>query len=123
MVAGDLPLSRVLLMNDCRFPWLVLVPRRPKLKELFHLTPDDYHILMDELRMTSKHLAELTSAHKMNVATLGNMVPQLHFHVIARFEDDMAWPEPVWNTGPPEPYEPEESAEWLDDIRQSLNLA
>lgn len=111
-IIGDLPLCRVLLMNNRHFPWLILVPRRNELQELFDLSHEDYHTLMDEIRTASQRLHAITGAHKMNVATLGNQVPQLHVHIIARFKDDKAWPEPVWNCGiPPLPYSPQELAE------------
>lgn len=93
---GDYPLCRVLLMDNRHFPWLILVPRRCSLTELTDLPPDDYQLVMQEIRMASRHLQEDTKADKMNIATLGNMVPQLHIHVIARFKEDAAWPSPVW---------------------------
>lgn len=95
---GDLPICRVLLMNNSHFPWLILVPRREGLRELFDLGDVDYHVAMEEVRFVSQQFRELTGAFKMNVAALGNMVPQLHIHVIARFENDAAWPAPVWNS-------------------------
>ncbi|WP_339630452.1 HIT domain-containing protein [uncultured Sneathiella sp.] len=80
----SLPLSRVLLMNDARYPWIILVPERPDLVEMHDLNDDDYALLSGEIREASKRMATLFGAHKMNVAALGNMVPQLHVHVIAR---------------------------------------
>ena len=93
----DLPLCHVLLMNNQHFPWLILVPRREELKELHNLQGSDYEQVMQEIKQCSKRLAVHTKAHKMNVAALGNMIPQLHIHIIARFTHDTAWPKPVWS--------------------------
>jgi diadenosine tetraphosphate (Ap4A) HIT family hydrolase len=96
---GDLALSRVLLMRDARFPWLILVPRRPKLVEVVDLDDADAAALFAEIRQACMVLKKLFSPHKLNVAALGNQVPQLHVHVIARFTSDDAWPKPVWGAG------------------------
>ncbi|MDX1975500.1 MAG: HIT domain-containing protein [Rickettsiales bacterium] len=95
---GDLPHCRVLLMNNANFPWLILVPRRDGLRELFDLGTD-YDAVMQEVKQVSEQFAAYTKADKINVAALGNMVPQLHIHIIARFKGDAAWPNPVWNSG------------------------
>lgn len=118
---GDLPVCRVLLMNNRHFPWLVLVPRREGLRELFDLKPDDYHSVMAEVRDTTKQFAALTAAHKMNVAALGNLVPQLHIHIIARRLDDAAWPQPVWSTTA-EPYPADNVPPLVESIKQRLNI-
>ncbi len=104
--ALDLPLSRVLVMDDARYPWLVLVPRRPHLTEMFELAPTDRVILTEELNVAASQLKVLTKCHKINVANLGNVVPQLHIHVIARDPGDAAWPGPVWGKGEAVAYEP-----------------
>jgi diadenosine tetraphosphate (Ap4A) HIT family hydrolase len=104
--ALDLPLSRVMVMDDSRYPWLVLVPRRPHLSEMFELEPTDRVILTEELTVAASQLKTLTTCHKINVANLGNNVPQLHVHVIARNPGDFAWPGPVWGKGDAVPYEP-----------------
>lgn len=122
IAVGDLPACRVLLMNDRRFPWLVLVPRKDNLRELFDIGVHDYADVMAEIRNAAKHFASLHNAYKMNVATLGNKVEQLHFHIIARFENDAAWPGPVWGVGTAEPYGEKELPEILDDIRHALNI-
>ncbi len=100
----DLALCQVRLMNDARFPWLVLVPRRADCRELIDLGDDDRRRLTEEIDHCTRVLLEHTVADKMNVASLGNQVAQLHVHVIARFESDSAWPGPVWGTGAPSPY-------------------
>lgn len=101
----DLPLSRVLLMNDSRYPWLMLVPRRPDTREIHGLDAADRFQLMEEIAGCAAALERETNAFKMNVGALGNMVPQLHVHVIARFENDPAWAGPVWGVGTAVPYE------------------
>lgn len=95
----DLKLCRVLLMNNSNFPWLILVPMRENMREIFDLNADDYVMAMEEIRMVAAKFSEFTKADKMNVAALGNMVTQLHIHIIARFKNDEAWPNPVWNCG------------------------
>lgn len=92
----DLTLSRLLLMNNRNFPWLILVPRKSKIRELTDLEPKDRLILMEEICLVSEKMQALFKPDKINVASLGNLVPQLHVHVVARYQDDAAWPGPVW---------------------------
>ena len=96
---GDLSLCAVLLMNDARFPWLILVPRRAGVSELTDLSEADAEALMQEIRVATRVLAELARPDKVNVGALGNMVAQLHVHVVGRFRSDPAWPGPVWGHG------------------------
>jgi diadenosine tetraphosphate (Ap4A) HIT family hydrolase len=103
-----LPLSVVRLMNDRTWPWLVLVPVREDVTELFELDTDDRRLFVEEMALASTVLRDLFQPHKINVAALGNQVPQLHCHVIARFHHDPAWPRPIWGVQPPIPYEPHE---------------
>jgi diadenosine tetraphosphate (Ap4A) HIT family hydrolase len=103
---GDLPLCRLLLMDDASYPWTVLVPRREGLADLIDLSAPDRGRLMDEIALVSEALKAITRPTKLNVAALGNMVRQLHVHVIARFDSDPAWPGPVWGKLPPRPYDP-----------------
>ena len=95
---GDWPLCRLLLMNDARFPWVILVPR-PDLREIHDLPPAERATLIEEIARTSAVMQRAFKADKMNVAALGNQVPQLHIHIIARFATDPAWPNPVWGQG------------------------
>lgn len=95
----DLPLCTVRLMRDGRFEWLLLVPRRPELVEIVDLDEGDQLRLMQEIAVASRVLKTETGCDKLNVGALGNMVPQLHVHVIARRKDDPAWPGPVWGVG------------------------
>jgi diadenosine tetraphosphate (Ap4A) HIT family hydrolase len=109
----DLPLCRALLMNNSLFPWLVLVPRIENAREIIDLPESERYRLMAEISKASFTLKELFNPHKINVASLGNMVPQLHVHIIARFTDDPAWPEPVWGKGQDSYHHPKELIEKL----------
>ena len=111
--AGRWPLCRILLMNDRAYPWLILVPERAGLKDLHDLDPADREGIMGEIAKASRALRQLHNPDKINVAALGNVVPQLHIHIIARFTTDPAWPRPVWGVRPPEPYEPAAARETL----------
>ena len=111
---GDLALSSVLLMNDSRFPWLILVPRRASLSELTDLPEEDAATLMAEIRLTVGVVDALSKPDKVNVGALGNVVAQLHVHVVGRFRSDPAWPGPVWGHGTRLPYPPHAAASLVD---------
>lgn len=96
---ADWGLSRVLLMNDARYPWLILVPRVAGAVEIFDLFHTDRTTLMEEVARASELLKTVSGAQKINVGALGNLVPQLHIHVVARSTRDAAWPGPVWGQG------------------------
>lgn len=96
---GDLELCTVLLMRDHRFPWVILVPRIDGLRDFHDLPRDSAVVLFDEIDRLSRILIDEFNAEKINVAALGNQVPQLHVHVIGRYASDAAWPGPVWNAG------------------------
>lgn len=102
----ELALSAVRLMRDATYPWLLLVPRRPGLVELIDLRREDRTLLMDEIAAASEALRSAVACDKLNVATLGNMVRQLHIHVIARRRDDPAWPKAATVANPPKSYAP-----------------
>ena len=102
---GDARLSSVRLMNDRRYPWLILVPRRDGLREIHELEAADRALLIEEIAAAGRALQAATGAAKINVGALGNLVPQLHIHVVARSPGDPAWPGPVWGQGRPEPYD------------------
>ncbi|MBU6474588.1 MAG: HIT domain-containing protein [Alphaproteobacteria bacterium] len=101
---ADWDLCRVCLKNDKTWPWLYLVPKRDKIREIFELAPDDQMQLMREISRAAQALQSLHKADKINIAAYGNMVPQLHVHVFARFKDDPAWPKPVWTAQGEIPY-------------------
>ena len=104
---GRLPLSQVLLMNDSRYPWVILVPARNDVFEIYHLSEADRIQLAKESSWVLEKMADQYAAKSMNVAALGNVVAQLHVHHIARFKDDQAWPGPVWGHSPAVPYSPD----------------
>jgi diadenosine tetraphosphate (Ap4A) HIT family hydrolase len=105
---GDFPLCRLLLMNDAHYPWFILVPRREDVSELFQLDADDQQVLWQETTQLAEVLKDTFAADKMNVATLGNVVSQLHMHVVVRRREDAAWPAPVWGKQPAQPYSDEQ---------------
>ena len=117
---AELKLCRLLLMNDQRFPWLILVPRRAGARELIDLLPGDQQQLWQEIAAVSRLLQSEFKPDKLNIAMLGNRVPQLHVHIIARFEKDAAWPKPVWGVGQTEAYKPEAAADLTSRLREQL---
>ncbi|PLX84217.1 MAG: HIT family protein [Desulfuromonas sp.] len=104
---GRFDLSLLLLMNDASYPWCILVPRRKEIREIYQLAPDDQRQLLWESSHLSERLATAFGADKMNVAALGNVVPQLHLHHVVRYRSDPAWPAPVWGRAPAVFYTPE----------------
>ena len=119
---GDLALSRVLLANDANYPWLILVPRKPALSELIDLEENAQVQLMGEIAAAARVLQRITECEKLNVAALGNQVPQLHVHIIGRRHSDAAWPKPVWGTVPPTAYDPNVRAGFVAALRRGLNI-
>lgn len=116
LVLGDFPLCRLLLSKDANYPWFILVPRRAEVSELFQLSEADQRLLWQETTYLAQALKAAFVADKMNVATLGNVVSQLHMHVIVRHRDDAAWPAPVWGKVPAREY----GAGEVDAIRQRV---
>jgi diadenosine tetraphosphate (Ap4A) HIT family hydrolase len=110
----------LLLMKDARYPWLILVPEQEGLRELHDLSDDQFSSVTQIIKQTSLRLQTLTEALKINVAALGNMVPQLHIHIIARREDDASWPGPVWGVGTAEPYTEDELTVLVATLKESL---
>lgn len=115
-----LGLCELRVMNDSRWPWLLLIPQRRDAIEFHELTPLDQTMLTFEISLVSDGLKKATGCHKINVAWLGNVVPQLHVHVIARNEDDPAWPGPVWGHAGTEPYRREDLHSFVSAIRSAL---
>lgn len=116
IVLGDFPVCRLLLMNDTNYPWFILVPRRAGATEIYHLSDQDQCAVIKESSYLSSNLADTFAARKMNVASLGNMVPQLHIHHIVRYENDPAWPGPIWGKLPAVPF----TQEQIRDVRHKL---
>jgi diadenosine tetraphosphate (Ap4A) HIT family hydrolase len=117
---GDLPLSRVLLMNDANYPWLILVPRRPDTIEIIDLAEEQQAHLMSEIALLAGVLKDVTACDKLNIAAIGNVVPQLHIHVVARRRGDVAWPRPVWGAATARAYEPADRDRFTEAIRREI---
>jgi diadenosine tetraphosphate (Ap4A) HIT family hydrolase len=113
-------LSDLRLMDDANYPWLVLVPRVVDVRELVDLDAAQQAQLLEEICRASRLLQTLFHPHKLNIALLGNAVPQLHVHVIARREDDPAWPRPVWGMAAARAYSPEALVERIRDLQRAL---
>lgn len=116
----SLPLSEVLLINDCRYAWCVLVPRVPGLRDFHDLPEEHKHSMHEEIDRVSLALKDLAQAHKINVAALGNIVEQLHIHIVARHRDDDAWPGPVWGVGAAEPYSEHNAHKMIASLRDRI---
>jgi diadenosine tetraphosphate (Ap4A) HIT family hydrolase len=101
---GTLMVSRILLMKDANYPWLILVPQRENISEIYQLDVDDQEQLIWESSFVAERLMVTYHGDKMNIAALGNVVPQLHIHHVMRKQDDAAWPNPVWGAVPPKAY-------------------
>lgn len=120
LLIGDFPLCRLLLMNDASYPWFILVPRREEVSEIFQLDGTDQRQLWQETSLLAETLKDTFAADKINVATLGNVVSQLHMHVIVRRRDDAAWPAPVWGRQPASPYDDAQIRRIIDKLRLVL---
>jgi len=119
-VIGELPLCRLLLMDDVRYPWLILVPRIAGARELIDLDESDQRSLLAELAGVGRALEALLKPDKLNIAALGNVVPQLHVHLVARYSDDAAWPRPVWGIGESVRYEAGAREARIAQLRSTL---
>jgi diadenosine tetraphosphate (Ap4A) HIT family hydrolase len=119
---GDLPLSRVLVSRDASYPWLILVPRRPAAVELIDLTDADQAQVMREIAQVGRVLKAVTACDKLNIAAIGNVVAQLHIHVVARRRGDAAWPKPFWGAGPAHAYAPDALDQFIAMLRRDLEL-
>ena len=119
---GDFPLCRLLLSNDSNYPWFILVPRREGISELFQLDEHDQQLMWAETTALARTLKDAFGADKMNVSTLGNVVSQLHMHVIVRYQADVAWPGPVWGKHPAKPYTQAEVGAIQDKLKSVLGV-
>ena len=114
IVIGKLELCHILLMNDANYPWFILVPDREWISEIFEMNETDQQLLLAESSRLGQFLVERFKADKLNVAALGNVVPQLHVHHIVRYKNDISWPKPVWGQAPAQPYVQEK----IDEIKE-----
>ncbi|TRW49327.1 HIT domain-containing protein [Aliidiomarina halalkaliphila] len=118
---GNLPLCRVLMMNDRQYPWFILVPRRAGVREIYELSSEDQRIFWHESAWFSEQIMEIFNGEKLNVAALGNVVPQLHVHHIVRNQYDACWPSPVWGAVPPRPFSVEDAAARIENMETLLS--
>jgi len=119
---GRFELCRLLMMNDSQYPWFILVPERTDLREIYQLSKADRQLLTEESSYLAENLALIFKADKMNIAAIGNMVPQLHIHHIVRYQTDKAWPAPIWGKFDAVPYTEQQIAEILAQTKEQLRL-
>lgn len=119
---GDLALCRLLVIKDANYPWLLLVPRRADASEIIDLDEVEQAQLMTEISRVARALKDVTKCEKLNIAALGNMVPQLHIHVIARRSNDAAWPRPVWGVMQPLAHDAQEVQTFISALRRKIWL-
>ena len=118
---GSFTLSRLLLMNDSQYPWFILVPQHEGISEIYQLPVEEQQQLQTESCLLAQTLATVYQADKMNVAAIGNLVPQLHLHHIVRYQSDKAWPAPIWGKFEPVPYTDLQLAEHKHRIQTALS--
>jgi len=119
---GDLPLCRVLVIKDANYPWLLLVPRRPDIVEIIDLDEVEQGQLMTEITRVARAVKDITKCDKLNIAALGNLVPQLHIHIVARRSSDTAWPRPVWGAVPALAHDAAEVQAFMSELRRKIWL-
>jgi len=119
LVLGRFPLCHLLLMNDANYPWFILVPDRPDISEIYQLSADDQQQLLKESSLLAESLMTIYTADKMNIAALGNIVPQCHIHHVVRYITDIAWPAPIWGKHPAKPYSATEIEEVLEKLKNA----
>jgi len=119
---GDLPLARVLVVNDANWPWLLLVPRRTGVIDIIDLDEVEQAQLMTEIARVARAVKTATDCDKLNIAAIGNVVPQLHVHVIARRKDDAAWPRPIWGAAPALAYDRDALDRFISAVRRKIWL-
>ncbi len=117
---ADLKMSRLLLMNDSNYPWLILVPKKPNLVEITDLIFDEQIVVLQEVNLIAEILKKSFNADKLNIANLGNVVKQLHIHIIARFKNDTTFPKPVWGNASAIPYQEKAVQDLIIKIRELL---
>ncbi len=121
LILGRFPLSHLLLLNDANYPWFILVPNRDDISEIYQLSEVDQQQLIHESSLLCRMLTEQFEADKMNIAALGNMVPQLHIHHVVRYRDDVAWPAPVWGAEPAKSYSDADLQQVIKKLRVALD--
>lgn len=119
-IVGEFELCLLLLHRDANYPWFILVPKRPEVMEIYHLSESERIQLMAESCQLAEALVDVFSPDKINIATLGNMVPQLHMHHVARYTNDGAWPNPIWGVLPAKEYDSSELVHRMDLVTNVL---
>jgi len=119
---GQFELCRLLMMNDSQYPWFILVPERPELQEIYQLNKAERALLTEESSYLAESLAKLYKADKMNIAAIGNLVPQLHIHHVVRYQIDKAWPAPVWGKFAAVPYNEQQIIDNIDRLKDCLKM-
>ena len=120
VVLGRFELCQLLMMNDSQYPWFILVPQKAGITELYQLAQSERQLLIEESSYLSENLADLFQADKMNVAAIGNLVPQLHIHHVVRYQTDKAWPAPVWGKFNAIPYTEQQIIETISLVKERL---
>jgi diadenosine tetraphosphate (Ap4A) HIT family hydrolase len=123
ILVSSMPMCELLVMNDARYPWAILVPRIAGARELHDLKPADGAVVWAEVMKIAQALSTWPRVGKINIGALGNMVPQLHIHIVGRHANDPAWPGPVWGHSPRVPYENDEAPEFIDFLERAARAA
>lgn len=121
LVVGQLALSQLLMMNDSQYPWFILAPRRPGVTEIYQLEKNDRQQLLNESCVLAEKLQEIYRPDKLNIAAIGNLVPQLHVHHVVRYRTDIAWPAPIWGKFPAQPFTQKLADSRIAGLREALN--
>ena len=119
---GRFDLCQLLMMNDSQYPWFILVPEKPDIKEIYQLSKLDRHTLTEESSYLAENLAALYKADKMNIAAIGNLVPQLHIHHVVRYQTDKAWPAPIWGKFAAVAYTQQQIADNIARVKEQLKI-
>lgn len=117
---GRFDLCQLLMMNDSQYPWFILVPEKAGIKEIYQLGKTERHVLTDESSYLAEKMAALYNADKMNIAAIGNLVPQLHIHHVVRYQSDKAWPAPIWGKFTAVPYTRQQITDNMDRVKERL---
>lgn len=120
---GQLALSQLLMMNDSQYPWFILVPRRPEMTEIYQLAEADRQMLLTESCLLAEKLHAIYRPDKLNIATIGNLVPQLHMHHVVRYQADKAWPAPIWGKFPAQPFAHPDAEQQIARLRAALSAS
>jgi len=119
---GRFDLCQLLMMNDSQYPWFILVPEKADIKEIYQLSKPERQLLTEESSYLAENMATLYNADKMNIAAIGNLVPQLHIHHVVRYQGDKAWPAPIWGKFAVVPYTQQQITDNIDRVKKQLKI-